>query len=224
MSKLESSNEARMSKLETTDRALSNGRSTAASNRMRRMSDIMSGIDGVSFGFRTSNFIRVFELRHSSFEGIQVPLRISSPTVSAGSEPAFLHNALISLDELRCIGRFYLQRGLRLRRFAHLSGNLRDVRKCAGRRSLTRRARFCRRLQGSREPGAAMDRRKNGSGQRLAARSTRPAEPRKRVANLLGAWEIGRRLAFSSAQCGSSRSGARSWHYAGRVPAECTTD
>jgi hypothetical protein len=45
-----------------------------------------------------------------------------------GGESVFFPNILILLDHLRCEGRFYLQRGLRLRRFGHLSGDLHDVR------------------------------------------------------------------------------------------------
>ena len=136
----------------------------------------------------------------------------------------FLPNVLILLDHLRCEGRFYLQRGLRLRRFGHLSGSLHDVQEFAGRRSLTKRARFRRSLANSCESPATLDRRKNGSGHSLAARSTRPDEPRKRVANLDGASGIGRRLAFFSAQSGRSRSGARCWRKAGRAHEKCTTD
>ncbi len=195
---------------------------------VKQLSDKQTGCASVrpSFGhssFWFDLFDSGFWFRHSGF-GTPTELTLKPSRSLLLQHPSFLPYALLLLDELHCQRRFYLQRGLRLRRFGLLSGGLRDVRRRAGRRSLTTRARFCRLSKGSCEPWAAMDRQKNGSGQRLAARSTRPAEPRKRVANLHGASGIRRRLAFFSAHCGLSRSVARNRRDTGRAPAKCTTD
>jgi hypothetical protein len=110
-------------------------------------------------------------------------------------ESWILRNVLNSLEDLSDYARFYLQRSLRLRRFDYLSGSCGNELQHAGRRSLTKRAQFRRRRIDSCESSVALDRRKDSSGQKLAARSIRPAESRKRVANLFEASE--------SAPCGA---------------------
>lgn len=139
-------------------------------------------------------------------------------------ESSFLRNVRNLLEHLNDCARFYLQRGLRLRRFADLSGRCGDEQQLNGRRSLTKRARF-RRRRGSWEPSMALDRRKNSSGHKnLAARSIRPAESRKRVATSLRDREDGAvgSHALSSPECRALVFGPV--RRLARRPAECTTD
>lgn len=152
-------------------------------------------------------------------DGLRAPL---APVRQRGESP-FLRNVLILLEDLDDYARFYLQRGLRLRRFGHLSGCCGNVQQSTGRRSLTKRAQF-RRQRGSWESWMALDRRKNSSGHTLAARSTRPAESRKRVANLYEASELWRRWVPFFALPEVSRSGVRACQKTRPAPAECTTD